>query len=113
MVSLPASTAVGRPAPRLPPRGFVHEEAAAGVSPWSVSSGSPFGDGHAELRHAVQSSGDDRSFGLLRGQTPPAEPIALLNQSFRASGLNLVIAAIVYWNTVYIGPRKELFRATR
>ncbi|MGK9171046.1 transposase [Inquilinus limosus] len=26
----------------------------------------------------------------------------LLNQSFRASGLNLVIAAIVYWNTVYM-----------
>ena len=25
------------------------------------------------------------------------------NQSYRASGLNLVIAAIVYWNTVYMG----------
>ena len=24
------------------------------------------------------------------------------NQSYRASGLNLVIAAIVYWNTVYM-----------
>ena len=27
----------------------------------------------------------------------------LENQSYRASGLNLVTAAIVYWNTVYLG----------
>ena len=25
------------------------------------------------------------------------------NQSYRASGLNLVTAAIVYWNTMYLG----------
>ncbi|SDG57985.1 Tn3 family transposase [Thalassobaculum litoreum] len=36
----------------------------------------------------------------------------LLNQSFRASGLNLVIAAIVYWNTVYMERAVQHLRST-
>lgn len=34
------------------------------------------------------------------------------NQSYRASGLNLVTAAIVYWNTVYLGRAAEYLRST-
>ncbi len=34
------------------------------------------------------------------------------NQSYRASGLNLVIAAIVYWNTVYMGRAVAHLRST-
>jgi TnpA family transposase len=33
------------------------------------------------------------------------------NQSYRASGLNLVIAAIVYWNTLYMGRAVEHLRS--
>ena len=33
------------------------------------------------------------------------------SQAFRASGLNLVTAAIVYWNTLYIGRAVEHLRA--
>ncbi|MBL0407351.1 Tn3 family transposase [Microvirga aerilata] len=33
------------------------------------------------------------------------------NQSYRASGLNLVIAAIVYWNTLYMGCAVEHLRS--
>ncbi len=36
----------------------------------------------------------------------------LLNQSFRASGLNLVIAAIVYWNTIYMERAVQHLRST-
>jgi hypothetical protein len=35
-----------------------------------------------------------------------------LNQSFRASGLNPVIAAIVYWTTVYIERAVQQLRPT-
>ena len=34
------------------------------------------------------------------------------NQSYRASGLNLVTAAIVYWNTVYLGRAVDYLRST-
>ncbi|MGL4962677.1 MAG: Tn3 family transposase [Inquilinus sp.] len=37
---------------------------------------------------------------------------ALLNQSLRASGLNLVIAAIVYWNTVCMERTVQHLRST-
>jgi hypothetical protein len=33
------------------------------------------------------------------------------NQSYRASGLYLVIAAIVYWNTLYMGRAVEHLRS--
>jgi len=33
------------------------------------------------------------------------------NQSYRASGLNLVTAAIVYWNTVYLGRAVQHLRS--
>jgi len=33
------------------------------------------------------------------------------NQSFRASGLNLVIAAIVYWNTLYMARAVQHLRS--
>ncbi|KRB84988.1 hypothetical protein ASE00_21780 [Sphingomonas sp. Root710] len=35
------------------------------------------------------------------------------NQALKASGLNLVTAAIVYWNTLYIGRAVEHLRAHR
>ena len=34
------------------------------------------------------------------------------NQSYRASGLNLTIAAIVYWNTVYMERAVAYLRST-
>lgn len=34
------------------------------------------------------------------------------NQSYRASGLNLVTAAIVCWNTVYLGRAVDYLRST-
>lgn len=34
------------------------------------------------------------------------------NQSFRASGLNLVIAAIIYWNTLYMARAVQHLRST-
>ena len=33
------------------------------------------------------------------------------NQAYRASGLNLAVAAIIYWNTVYLSRAVEIFRA--
>ena len=33
------------------------------------------------------------------------------SQEFRASGLNLVTAAIVYWNTIYMGRAAKHLRA--
>jgi TnpA family transposase len=33
------------------------------------------------------------------------------NQSYRATGLNLVTAAIVYWNTVYLGRAVQHLRS--
>jgi len=33
------------------------------------------------------------------------------NQAYRASGLNLAVAAIIYWNTVYLSRAVEKFRA--
>ena len=34
------------------------------------------------------------------------------NQTYRASGLNLVTAAIVYWNTIYLGRAADHLRST-
>jgi hypothetical protein len=34
------------------------------------------------------------------------------NQSYRASGLNLAVAAIILWNTVYLGRAVDELRAT-
>jgi hypothetical protein len=34
------------------------------------------------------------------------------NQSFRASGLNLVIAAIIYWNTLYMARAVQHLRSS-
>jgi TnpA family transposase len=48
-----------------------------------------------EARHFLAQSIHTQRQGRVTDRT-------LLNQSFRASGLNLVIAAIVYWNTVYM-----------
>ena len=47
-----------------------------------------------QLAAATRALNDGRSLRKI------AAALAFENQSYRASGLNLVIAAIVYWNTV-------------
>ena len=47
-----------------------------------------------------------------RHQTGPVNHPAFENQSYRASGLNLAIAAIVYWNTVYMERALTHLRST-
>lgn len=58
------------------------------------------GEASNSLRHAVffhrQGEIRDRTFE---------------NQSFRASGLNLITAAIVHWNTVYLDRAVQQLRA--
>ncbi|TSD86107.1 Tn3 family transposase [Mycobacterium sp. KBS0706] len=57
-----------------------------------------------EARHFLAQAIHTQRQGRITDRT-------LLNQSFRASGLNLVIAAIVYWNTVYMGRAVQHLRS--
>ncbi|MBP8062250.1 MAG: Tn3 family transposase [Brevundimonas sp.] len=57
-----------------------------------------------EARHALAAAVFTQKQGRLTDRT-------VESQQFRASGLNLVTAAIVYWNTLYIGRAVEHLRA--
>ena len=58
-----------------------------------------------EARHFLAQAVHTQRQGRMADRT-------LLNQSFRASGLNLVIAAIVYWNTIYMDRAVRHLRST-
>ncbi|TIX87090.1 hypothetical protein BSK43_029625 [Rhizobium sp. P44RR-XXIV] len=58
-----------------------------------------------EARHSLAQAIYTQRQGRITDRT-------LLNQSFRASGLNLMIAAIVYWNTIYMDRAVQHLRAT-
>jgi TnpA family transposase len=57
-----------------------------------------------EARHSLARAVFAHKQGRLRDRT-------FENQALKASGLNLVTAAIVYWNTLYIGRAVEHLRA--
>jgi TnpA family transposase len=57
-----------------------------------------------EARHALAAAVFTQKQGRLTDRT-------VESQQFRASGLNLVTAAIVYWNTLYMGRAVEHLRA--
>ena len=59
-----------------------------------------------ELRHALAQAVFLHKQGRIVDRT-------FENQSYRASGLNLVTAAIVYWNTVYLGRAVQPFAISR
>lgn len=59
----------------------------------------------SESRHALAAAVFTQRQGRLTDRT-------VESQEFRASALNLVTAAIVYWNTLYMGRAVERLRAS-
>ena len=58
-----------------------------------------------EAHHALKRAVFFHRLGEIRDRT-------FENQSYRASGLNLAVAAIILWNTVYLGRAVDELRAT-